>query len=289
MWPTLTDLWGALPPVDTHAFFVGLAFLAGGVVFFLEARRRGADDPRIYPLVAGALLGAAILSRLGTWAQHLDPSRNLSLLEQLARGNASVLSALVGAWIGVHVAKRLTGYRARTGDLFAPAVALAMAIGRLGCFFTELPGSPTGSTWGITLDPDAAARLHAPAGVPLHPSFLYEIAFHAAAFATLWLWLRHQPIAPGEQLTLWVGAYAVFRFAVESVRGNHVAWLGLTRPQLFLLVTIPLFAARLLWLITHDRLVQRPAPIADQITVDRWPAPPGGRPDDEWTHAAGRG
>ena len=40
---------------------------------------------------------------------------------------------LVGAWLGVHVAKRLTGYKLRTGDLFAPAVAIGMAVGRIGC------------------------------------------------------------------------------------------------------------------------------------------------------------
>ena len=110
-----------------------------------------------------------------------------------------MLSALVGAWLGVHVAKRIVRYPLRTGDLFAPAVALALAIGRIGCFLTENPGTPTGASWGIVLDPDAAARVGAPPGVPLHPSFLYEIAFHVAAFAVLWFWLRHQPIAPARR------------------------------------------------------------------------------------------
>ena len=95
------------------------------------------------------------------------------------------------------------------------------------------------------LTPDAAARVGSIAGVPLHPSFLYEIAFHLAAFAVLWFWLRHQPIAPGETLTLFVAAYAIFRFFVEFVRGNDVAWMGLTRPQLFLIVTIPLILVRI--------------------------------------------
>ncbi len=79
----------------------------------------------------------------------------------------------------MHVAKRLVGYRVRTGDLFAPAVALGMAVGRVGCLLTELPGTPTGTSYGIRLDADAAQRLGAPAGVPLHPSFVYEIVFHA--------------------------------------------------------------------------------------------------------------
>ena len=72
------------------------------------------------------------------------------------------------------------------------------------------------------------------AGVPLHPSFAYEIAFHARAFAVLWFWLRRRSLPPGETFVWYVAAYGVFRFLVEFVRGNDVAWAGLTRPQLFL-------------------------------------------------------
>lgn len=246
MFPALQDLVAWLPPVGTHEVFVALGLGAAAIVFWIEKRRRGVTDPRIPHLVLGALLGAALFSRLGTWAQHLDPAQNLSLVDQLAYGNASMLSALVGAWLGVHVAKRIVRYPERTGDLFAPAVALAMAIGRVGCLLTEQPGTPTGAGWGIVLDPAAAARTGAPAGVPLHPSFVYEMAFHVAAFALLWFWLRHRPIAAGETLTLYIAAYGVFRFFVEFVRGNDVAWLGMTRPQLFLIVTIPLLLIRIM-------------------------------------------
>lgn len=258
MFPTLHDLLGWGPPIDTHSVFVALGLAAAGLVFLVESRRRGVTDPRVPYLVLGALAGAALFARLGTWAQHLDPSRNLSLFEQLAFGHASMLSALVGAWLGVHVAKRIVKYRPRTGDLFAPAVAIAMVIGRLGCFFTEKPGTPTGAGWGIVLDADAAARVGSPAGVPLHPSFLYEIAFQLAAFLLLWLWLRHRPIAAGELLTLYVAAYGVFRFSVEFVRGNEVAWLGMTRPQLFLIVTIPLLLARIAYKASRGQFVQPP-------------------------------
>jgi prolipoprotein diacylglyceryltransferase len=245
VFPTLHDLAPWLPPLGTHSVFVALGLAAAGVVFLVEKRRRGVTDPRIPYLVLGALVGAGLLSRLGTWAQHLDPAKNLSLIDQLAYGNASMLSALVGAWLGVHVAKRIVRYPERTGDLFAPAVALAMVIGRIGCLLTEKPGTPTGAGWGVVLDADAAARVGAVPGIPLHPSFVYEIAFHAVAFAVLWFWLRHRDIAAGETLTLYIAAYGIFRFWVEFVRGNDVAWLGLTRPQLFLLVTIPILLARI--------------------------------------------
>jgi prolipoprotein diacylglyceryltransferase len=245
MYPTLAPFLGV--PVPTHGFFVALGVLAAAGVFVLEARRRGQTDERILYVVLGALVGGAIFMRLGTWLQHVDLRENASLVEHWLHGNRSILGGLVGAWLGVHVAKRVVGYRQRTGDLFAPAVALGMAVGRVGCLLTELPGTPTGSSYGVTLDASTADLLGAPTGVALHPSFVYEIVFHALAFVLLWFWLRHRLTAPGETLTFYLAAYGVFRFLVEYVRGNEVAWEGLTRPQLFLLVTVPLLLARIAW------------------------------------------
>ena len=231
--------------IPTHGLFVGIGVLAAALVFVHEARRRGHTDDRLLIVVTGALVGGAIFMRLGTWLQHTDLRENATLVEQWAHGNRSILGGLVGAWLGVHVAKRLCGYRLRTGDLFAPAVALGMAVGRIGCMLTELPGTPTGAGWGITVDGADAARLGAPPGVALHPSFAYEIAFHLAAFAVLWFWLRTKPLPPGETFVWYVAAYGAFRFLVEFVRGNEVVWEGLTRPQLFLAVTIPFVLLRI--------------------------------------------
>jgi len=163
-----------LGPIPTHALFVGLGVLAAVVVFLLEARRRHQTDDKIAYVVLGALIGGAVFMRLGTWMQHLDLRQNASLVEQWLYGNRSILGGLFGAWLGVHITKKLVGYRVRTGDLFAPAVALGMAIGRIGCLLTELPGTPTGSSYGITLSPAAAARLGSTPGVALHPSFVYD-------------------------------------------------------------------------------------------------------------------
>jgi prolipoprotein diacylglyceryltransferase len=164
------------------------------------------------------------MMRLGTWAQHWHLRENATLAEQWVHGNRSILGGLLGAWLGVHVAKRLTRYRPRTGDLFAPAVALGMAVGRFGCLFTE-PTASGGTNW----------------------TFLDEIAFQALVFVVLWRWLRHLALPPGTLFVWYVAAYGVFRFVIEFWRGNHVAWAGLTRPQLFLLVTIPLVLLRIGW------------------------------------------
>lgn len=248
MFPTLADLFpavsGVLGRLDTHDTFVALGVAAATLVFVAEARRRGQTDERLIYVVTGALVGGALLMRLGTWWQHVDLRENASLAEQWLYGNRSILGGLVGAWAGVHVAKRLSGYRSRTGDLFAPAVAVGMAIGRFGCHFTEVPGTATGAEWGIALDPAAAGRLAAQPGVGLHPSFLYEVAFHALAFVALVWWARRRVSSPGELFVAYVAAYGAFRFGVEFVRGNEVVWAGLSRAQLFLAVTVPVLWVR---------------------------------------------
>lgn len=237
--------------LSAHDLFVGLGVFVALIVFVAEGyRRRQEHDNRLLFVVAGALIGGAVVARLGTWFQHVDLRANATLAEQWVYGNRSILGGLVGAWLGVHLTKRLTGYRVRTGDLFAPAVAIGMAVGRIGCFLTEDPGRATGAGWGIVLTPAQAAATGSVAGVPLHPSFLYEIVFHTVAFLLLWFWLRHAGLPPGELFVLYVAAYAVFRFGVEFVRTNEVVWAGMSRPQLFLLATIPLLAARL---IVHAR------------------------------------
>jgi phosphatidylglycerol:prolipoprotein diacylglycerol transferase len=232
--------------VAVHGLFIALGVLAAAIVFTVEARRRGAMNEQSLVAVAGALVGGAIGMRLSGWAEHLDFRTNPSLAQAWQFGSKSILGGLLGAYLGVLIAKRLGGYRGKTGDLFAPAVALGMAIGRIGCYLTEAPGRPTALPWGV----------HAPATTPecpgcltgqaMHPSFLYEIIFQLTAFAVL-LWLRPRISRPGELFVLYIAAYAVFRFFVEFFRANQTVWLDLTRPQWFLLPSLVVLGVRL-WL-----------------------------------------
>ncbi|GAA2969921.1 prolipoprotein diacylglyceryltransferase [Microbacterium terrae] len=249
-----------------HAVFVALGIAAGIAVFAWEVRRRGLHDDRLWIIAGTCLAFGAIGSRVGTWWQQVDPSANDTLAQWWMDGNRSVLAGLVGAWIGVHVGKLITRYSPSTGDLFAPAVALAIGIGRIGCLLTELPGHPTGGDWGIILTPEHAAALGGPAGVGLHPTYLYEALFQIAAFAVLWR-MRDRMRRPGELFVAYVAAYALFRFLVEFARANEQVWLGLTRPQWFLLVMLPLLA----WRVVR---IARPLPAASPV-----PSPLGGRDD----------
>ncbi len=241
----MTPEWQLGPvAVPVHGLFIALGVTAAGVVFAYEARRRGAVNEQSLVAVAGAVVGGAIGMRLSGWARHLDFSTNPGLSQAWQFGSRSILGGLLGAYLGVLIAKRIGGYRGKTGDLFAPAVALGMAVGRIGCLLTEAPGRPTTLPWGIHAPASTPECPGCLAGQAMHPSFVYEIAFQLAAFVVL-LTLRDRITRPGELFVLYLAAYAVFRFAVEFVRANETVWLDLTRPQWFLLPSLVLLGIRL--------------------------------------------
>lgn len=228
--------------VATHTFFVVLGTGTALVVFAFESRRRGVDDRTMWTIAAGSLLGGALLAKASTAWRYVAETDGFGLEGILVQGGKSVVGGLAGAYLGALVTKRILGYREKTGDVFAPAVALGIAVGRVGCFLTEQIGTPTGLPWGLTPPAEITARIpNCPQcllGVPLHPSFLYEIVFCLAAFWAL-MALRDRIPVPGELFKLFLLGYGLFRFGVEFVRGNQEMALGLTGTQLFLAVTMP--------------------------------------------------
>src|SRR5690349_21541437 len=104
----MLNAWHLGPvPVPVHGFFVGLGVLAALVVFVIEARRRGAVNEQSLVAAAGALVGGAIGMRLSGWAHHLDFSSNPTVAQAWEFGSRSVLGGLLGAYVGVLVAKRI--------------------------------------------------------------------------------------------------------------------------------------------------------------------------------------
>jgi len=225
MRPVLVTEHGAV----VHSIFVGLGVVIAGLVFMRQVRRMGAFDERLIEVVAGALVGGALGMRAAGLVRYVSDVGASPLADAWRYGMKSVLGGLAGAYIGALVGKRLGGYHKSTGDLFAPAVALGMAVGRIGCFWTEPLGRPTSLPWAVQ---------------GLHPSFVYEIGFQLLAFAVL-LRLRGRLATPGALFTLYLAAYGGFRFLVEFTRANDILALGLTGSQWFVLLTIPLLAAKL--------------------------------------------
>jgi phosphatidylglycerol---prolipoprotein diacylglyceryl transferase len=238
--------------VYSHWVFILLGTAVALLVSVREARRAGRWDQDLLVIIAGGLVGAALLARYGLVLRYLQDANEPTLRGFLSYGGKSLLGGLAGAYGGVVITKRLIGYRRRTGDLLLPGVALGMAIGRIGCFLAERPGTVTAMPWAVRVPRDAAARIaNCPAcaaGLPMHPSFLYESAFLALA---TWMAFRavRRPALPapwmreGDLFKLFLLAYATFRFFVELVRGNPVMAFGLSGSQLMVLPSALVLAA----------------------------------------------
>jgi prolipoprotein diacylglyceryltransferase len=253
VFPSLFEIAGV--PVDTHTTFIALGLIAATVSLLIEARRRGKLDQRLIIIGVGALAAAGVTSRLGTGIAYLATEPDPTYRGLLVEAGRSLLGGLVGAYIGVEVTKRFVGVGESTGDLFAPGVALGLAIGRIGCFLTEQLGTPSSLPWSMTMNETGVDRGllcldcgQCPTCNPdtsFHPSFLYEITFHTIAFVVLRR-KRHDPKWRDKLLRRYLIAYAAFRFLVEFVRGNVEFLFGLTGSQIFIICTSTITVALLL-------------------------------------------
>jgi phosphatidylglycerol---prolipoprotein diacylglyceryl transferase len=230
----------------THDVFTLLGLAAGIALYYRALRRDRILDPRIVAISMSALVGGAIGARLLTSWEIVDQlqAANLPLTYVVTHGPRSIIGGFVGGYLAVVLSKRALGYTRSTGDYYAAAIPLALIIGRIGCFLSELPlGTPTDLPWGMTVSPEAAGAFPRCPGCdgPMHPSMLYEIGFHGVAFG--WIVTRG-PLLPirGDTLKAYLLAYGVFRFGVEFVRGNEVQAWGLTGPQIVLIPFVVLLA-----------------------------------------------
>ncbi len=233
--------------IATHDLFSVLAIAIGFGLYYRELRRRGWLEPRIVWISLAALLGAAVGARLITAWERPDwwvAYASLPLTQALEISGKSIIGAIVGGYIAIALSKRAFGYTRSTGDAYVLALPIATAIGRIGCFLSELPlGTATTLPWGISV---------APASAPMHPTMLYEIAFNVTAVVLLWRFRSRVP-APGDALKIYLLAAATFRFLVEFLRTSPKQAWDLTAPQW---VLIPLIA---LLLIHFGRQARRGA------------------------------
>ncbi len=226
--------------VGTHDLFWLAGIAAGLAIYYSELRRRGMLEPRIVYISLAVLIGGGIgapdAARLG--APRGVPDLGAAPLTWVVEHSGkSLIGAIAGGWVAAVVAKWAFRYRRSTGDCYALAIPVAVAIGRVGCSLAELPlGAPTDLPWGVRVPPASAAAFDWCPGCdgPMHPSMVYEILFNLAAIAAILRW-RHRIPVRGDLLKAYLLAAFVFRFGVEFVRGNEPQAFGLSGPQLVLI------------------------------------------------------
>ncbi|MFO0946132.1 MAG: prolipoprotein diacylglyceryl transferase family protein [Planctomycetota bacterium] len=179
----------------------------------------------------GAMLGAKLPFVLSDWHGLIDGSAWFT-------NGKTILTGLVGGYLGVELAKFALGIQVKTGDRFAVPVAVAVAIGRLGCLLAGCCfGAPTAGVWGVDFGD----------GIRRHPVQLYEFTFHLGA-AILLEYLQRRGLFQGQLFKLYILLYLAFRFLTEFLRPEVPLWLGLTGYQWCCFAIAPVF----LWLWHRD-------------------------------------
>jgi phosphatidylglycerol:prolipoprotein diacylglycerol transferase len=201
----------AMSPALLHGSFEALAWILAIAVGF-QIRRRypaatvfGLSTPRfpVYLLLLwlGAIAGAYALG-----------TANLMLGHVTGEGR-SILGAILGGILVAEIYKKILGIEGSTGFIFVLPLAVAIAVGRIGCFSAGLAdytyGTSTSLPWGVDFGD----------GIPRHPVQLYESLTMAVFAVGFFLWLkRRQAAAAAYGFYVFAAAYGVQRFLWEFLK-----------------------------------------------------------------------
>jgi len=195
-----------------------LVAYTGGFQLYLWLRRRAAQrletESNLW-VITGAILGAALGSKLLAWVESFDAYRPLLADPRAWLGGKTIVGGLLGGWMGVELAKWRLGVRRSTGDLMVFPLIFGMAVGRIGCFLTGLDdhtyGVATHLPWAVDFG-DGIAR---------HPTQLYDIVFLTMLAAVLWL-VKPRITGEGRLFRYFMGSYLLWRFMVEFIKPREL-------------------------------------------------------------------
>jgi phosphatidylglycerol:prolipoprotein diacylglycerol transferase len=227
-------MWPRIGPIPTYSIFYIIGILSHYLISFLLAGRLGLRH-RVWIAVSlcynfGMIVGAKALYDI----QHsqFDFGALLSISHYMQGGLWGGL--LVYLCLSVPLVLVLTNHRWVALDLIALAIPIPWIFAKLGCLFNGCCyGRECSLPWAITF-PEGAAG--APAGIPLHPTQIYEILVVLCIIGVFLILKRRW--GSGTMLLWFLILYGFGRAATEIWRGDidHHLYIGpLTLSQLICL------------------------------------------------------
>ena len=263
MYPNLFHLPEWLPVmggavITSFGAMMLASFLTAGYVLKSEMARRGQDPERAWDLIFWAVVGGVVGARLYYVLLNYPRLLDDPLGMILSRGGMVWYGGFLLA--GALVLRRIhtTGLpMGATVDAAGPAMALAYAVGRVGCFLVgDDYGRPTDSWVGIAFPegqpPSTATAISQQFGItvdptlvekygevlPVHPTQLYETGLSVVVFLVLWRLRRHRH-RPGWLFALWLALASAERFLVEIFRAKDDRFFGsLTLAQVISVILV---------------------------------------------------
>ena len=219
-------------PLTFH--FYALCIIAGiAVAIWLGDKRLRSYDPSLTSVVGDVAIFAVPSGIIGGRIYHVISSPNDffgstgSFLDIFAiwKGGLGIWGAISLGALGAYVGLRRVG-RTRPEitlppflvllDALAPGILFAQAIGRFGNWFNvELFGRPLDAWWALEV-PVGKRPSTLRAFETFHPTFLYE-ALWCSLIAIILIFLSKK-FLPGQVFAIYIAAYCLGRFFIESIR-----------------------------------------------------------------------
>jgi phosphatidylglycerol:prolipoprotein diacylglycerol transferase len=226
-------------PLKVHSFglMVMIAFLVGGWMVTQELRRRGIvpDHLEGYPMFA--LLGGIAGARLYYLFEHAGQVQEHFFATVFGGAGLTWYGGAVGGALAVllwahHKKQPLLSMC----DAFAPGLAAAYGVGRIGC---QLAGDgdygpPSDAPWAMAYPHGVV-----PTAVPVHPTPVYEVLMMIPVVALLW-GMRKRWKRPGHLFGLYLVLVGIERWIAEIFRVRPEKTMGMSTAQWFSVVAIML-------------------------------------------------
>ena len=188
-------------------------------------RREGLDSGHLVDfstwLIVVALVGAKVLLIVTNWRFYWEHPGEIFSWATLQSGGVFYGGFIAAVFFAVWYVRVHSLPFWKVFDVYSPAIALGLGIGRLGCFSAGCDyGKPTTSFLGVVFTNTYSHDLTGvPLGVALHPTQLYESFVVLAIFGYLVWRFRHKSYE-GQIFLHYLALYAVARFSIEFLRGD---------------------------------------------------------------------
>jgi phosphatidylglycerol:prolipoprotein diacylglycerol transferase len=222
-------------PVPSYSFFVLLGLIAGCFTFYLLSKKSKIERDNLLYIFFWGLIGGVLGAKIPVWIINFNQIillRGTDLLIAIASGR-TLVGGLIGGFLAVEYMKKKLKVKQKTGDFFAPAIAIGISIGRIGCFLRGCCGGiKTNLPWAIE---------------GRHPTQLYESLFHFIAFVIMITNMKKYNksikrkksfLKQGDMFKFYILTYAIFRFFTEFLRADEIMSGLLSIAQWVCLATI---------------------------------------------------